>query len=154
MRSRLIALLLFFGAAFPAAAAYTTSVWIPTWDPNALTTVQRHAGAMTESNPGWYNLGSDGSIGRNSGAEDPTMRAAMTGTLLIPTIKNNAGGQFNGALVASVLGTAAGRESHAEALAQLVATKGFDGIDIDYELLPGAARGEVTNIVKLLATKL
>lgn len=154
MRSRLMALLLFFAATIPASAAYTISVWIPTWDPNALTTVQRHAGAMTESNPGWYTLNADGSIGRNSGAEDPTMRAATTGTLLIPTIKNNAGGQFNGALVASVLGTAAGRESHAEALAQLVATKGFDGIDIDYELLPGAARGAFTNFVQLLAIKL
>jgi len=154
MRSRLTALLLFFGAAFPATAAYTTSVWIPTWDPNALTTVQRHAGAMTESNPGWYNLGGDGSIGRNSGAEDPTMRAAMTGTLLIPTIKNNAGGQFSGAVVANVLGSPSGRESHAQALAQLVITKGFDGIDIDYELVPAASRDAFSSFVQLLGMKL
>src|SRR5579864_6332098 len=86
MRSRLVAVLLFVGAALPLHA-YTISAWIPTWDPNALTSVQRHAGAMTESNPGWYTVSADGSIGRNSGADDPTMRAAMTGTLVIPTIK-------------------------------------------------------------------
>src|SRR5579884_747607 len=107
MRSRLGAVLLFVAAALPLQA-YTISAWIPTWDPNALTTVQRHAGAMTESNPGWYTVNSDGSIARNSGAEDPTMRAAMTGTLVIPTIKNDAGGSFDGNLVAKLLSTASG----------------------------------------------
>jgi spore germination protein YaaH len=154
MRSRLAGLLLFFGATLPLNAAYTISVWIPTWDPNALSSVQQHASAMTESNPGWYTLSADGSIGRNSGAENGTMRAAVTGTLLIPTIKNNAGGSFNGALVADVLRTTAGRESHAEALARLVSDKGFDGIDIDYELVPASSRDAITGFIQLLASKL
>ena len=154
MRSRLLTALLPFAAALPLHAAYTISAWIPTWDPNALTSVQRHAGAMTESNPGWYTVNADGSIGRNSGAEDPAMRAAMTGTLVIPTIKNNAGGSFNGALVANLVSTAAGRETHASALAQLVTSKALDGIDLDYEELPATARDSYSAFVQLLATKL
>ena len=153
MRSRFVAVLLFLGATLPLHA-YTISAWIPTWDPNALTTVQRHAGSMTESNPGWYTVSADGSIGRNSGAEDPTMRAAMTGTLVIPTIKNNAGGSFNGALVANLVSTAAGRETHASALAQLVTGKALDGIDLDYEELPATARDSFSAFVQLLAGKL
>ena len=62
MRSRFVVVLLFLGATLPLQA-YTISAWIPTWDPNALTTVQRHAGSMTESNPGWYTINADGSIG-------------------------------------------------------------------------------------------
>ena len=154
MRSRLLTALLLFAAAIPLHAAYTISAWIPTWDPNALTSVQRHAGAMTESNPGWYAVNADGSVGRNSGAEDPTMRAAMTGTLVIPTIKNNAGGSFNGALVANLVSTSAGREAHASALAQLVTSKALDGIDLDYEELPSTARDSFSAFVQLLASKL
>src|SRR5438105_4392829 len=154
MRSRLVAVLLFFAATLPLHAAYTISAWIPTWDPNALNSVQRHAGAMTESNPGWYTVNADGSIGRNSGAEDATMRAAMTGTLVIPTIKNNAGGSFNGALVAALVSTASGRETHATALAQLVTNKALDGIDLDYEELPSTARDSFSAFVQLLASKL
>src|SRR5581483_320348 len=153
MRSRLAAVLLFAGAALPLHA-YTISAWIPTWDPNALTSVQQHAGAMTESNPGWYTVSADGSIGRNSGAEDPTMRAAMTGTLVIPTIKNNAGGSFNGSLVANLISTANGREAHASNLAQLVVNKALDGIDLDYEELPASAKDNFSAFVQLLAGKL
>ena len=153
MRKTTTAVLLFLGATLPASA-YTISAWIPTWDPNALTTVQRHAGAMTESNPGWYTVAADGSINRNSGAEDPTMRAAMTGTLVVPTIKNNAGGSFNGSLVAALLGTPAGRETHASAIASLVTSKTLDGIDIDYEELPSTARDSFSAFVQLLAGKL
>ena len=153
MRSRLVAAVLFFGATLPLQA-YTISAWIPTWDPNALTTVQRHAGAMTESNPGWYTVSADGSIGKNPGAEDSTMRAAMTGTFVIPTIKNNAGGSFNGTLVANLLSTPAGRETHASNLSQLVTGKALDGIDLDYEELPASARDSFSAFVQLLAGKL
>jgi spore germination protein len=153
MRSRFVGVLLFLGATLPLQA-YTISAWIPTWDPNALTTVQRHAGSMTESNPGWYTINADGSIARNAGAEDPAMRAAMTGTLVIPTIKNYIGGQFNGTLVASLLSTAAGRETHASALTDLVNNKSLDGIDIDYEQLPSTARDSFSAFVQVLAGKL
>jgi len=153
MRRTTTAVLLFLGATLPASA-YTISAWIPTWDPNALTTVQRHAGAMTESNPGWYTVAADGSVNRNSGAEDATMRAAMTGTLIMPTIKNNAGGSFNGTLVANLLATATGRETHASAIAATVIGKALDGIDIDYEELPSTARDSFSAFAQLLASKL
>jgi hypothetical protein len=40
--------------AAPSFAAYKTSVWIPPWDANALTSIQANAGSITESNPVWY----------------------------------------------------------------------------------------------------
>lgn len=134
--------------------AYRISAWIPTWDPNALTSMQLHAGALDEANPGWYTLDATGAIAKNWNAEDPTLRAALTGTRLVPTIKNYVNGSFNASVVLNVIGTAESRDAHAEALRQLVVMRAFDGIDIDYEALPQSAKTNFTAFVALLARKL
>ena len=154
MRSRIFAAALALLAFAVPGHAYRMSAWIPSWDPNAVTTMQMQAGSLTETNPGWYTVSADGSIARNYKAEDPTMRAALTGTQLVPTIKNYAGGSFDGALVAKIVGDAALREKHAEALAQLVVTQNFAGIDIDYEAMPASAKSNFTAFIQLLAEKL
>jgi len=132
--------------------AARVSVWIPSWDPNALTSMQLHAGLVDESNPGWYSLDANGGVVRNWNAEDPTMRAALTGTRLVPTIKNYVNGSFNGAVVANLIAMPESRDAHAEALRQLVLN--FDGIDLDYESLPSSAKANFSAFVALLAEKL
>ena len=154
MRSR------FFGAAIALFAfavpsyAYRMSAWVPSWDTNALTIMQGHAGNLQETNPGWYTLAADGSVINNYKAEDPTMRAALTGTQLVPTIKNYVNGGFDGAMVATIVADPVLREKHAETLTQLVVTKGFDGIDIDYESVPATAKNNFTAFITVLAEKL
>jgi spore germination protein len=135
-------------------AAYRVAVWIPPWDENALTSVQRNAGAISESNPVWYSWNADGSIARNWNAENPSLRAAMTGTQLMPTIQNFVAGSFNGTVVQNVLSSAAAREAHASAILALVTANAFDGIDIDYESVPTASRAAFTAFVSTLAQKL
>jgi spore germination protein len=135
-------------------AAYRVAVWIPTWDDNALTTVQRNAGAISESNPVWYSWNADGSIARNWNAENPALRAAMTGTQLMPSIQNFVAGSFNGTVVKNVLATASSRDAHASAIFGLVTSNAFDGIDIDYESVPTASRADFTAFVSTLAQKL
>src|SRR6185295_9802563 len=121
----------FFITATPSFA-YRIAAWIPGWDPNALTSTQVHAGSMSESNPTWYNFNSDGSLAKKTAAEDPTWRAAMTGTALMPTIQNTTSSGWNQTVALNVLSTATNRETHAEAIRRLVATQGYDGVDIDY----------------------
>lgn len=116
--------------------------------------MQQHAGSIDESNPGWYNLASDGSIVRNWNAESADWRAAMSGTEMIPTIQNFIDGRFNGALVASIVDHPVSREAHAEAIMQLVVSQVLDGIDIDYESVPETSRAGFTQFVTLLASKL
>src|SRR6266508_4623186 len=111
--------------------AYRIAAWIPGWDPNALTSTQTHAGLMSESNPTWYQLNSDGSLAKKTAAEDPTWRAAMTGTELMPTLQNTTASGWNQSAALNVLSTAANRENHAEAIRQLVAAQAYAGIDID-----------------------
>jgi spore germination protein YaaH len=136
------------------AHAYRMSAWVPSWDANAVTIMQMQAGNLTETNPGWYSLAADGSIAKNYKAEDPTLRAALSGTQLVPTIKNLVNGSFDGALVAAIVADPLRRESHAEALAQLAVTQNFAGIDIDYESVPASAKSDFSAFVQLLAAKL
>jgi spore germination protein YaaH len=137
-----------------SAYAYRVSAWIPPWDSNALTSMQLHGGSLDESNPAWYSLDANGGIVKNWNAEDPALRAALTGTRLIPTIQNYVSGSFNASVVLNLIATAESREVHAEALRQLVVMRAFDGIDIDYESLPQSAKANFSAFVALLAQKL
>lgn len=136
------------------AHAWRMSAWIPSWDANAVTIMQTNAGRIDESNPGWYSLDASGAIVKNYKAEDPTMRAALTGTLLLPTVKNTVNGTFNGTVIATMLSTASGRAAHADALTSLVVANAFDGIDVDYERVPATSRDAFTAFVQLLGEKL
>jgi spore germination protein YaaH len=145
-------LLLAFSA--PALFAYRTAAWIPPWDNASLTSIQLHAGSLDESNPVWYSLTSSGAIVANWNAENPTWIAAMTGTRILPTIQNLVNGSFDAAVAESLLATASSREAHAQAIADLVISKTWDGIDIDYERVPTTSRANFTAFVQLLSQNL
>jgi len=154
LRSRyLVAAVALFAYAVPSHA-YRMTAWVPSWDPAAVAIMQSHAGYLQETNPGWYTVAADGSVTANYKADDPTMRAALTGTQLVPTIKNYINGKFDGPLVAAIVNDPAARERHAETLTQLVVSKGFDGIDVDYENVPATARQNFSLFIDVLATKL
>lgn len=154
MPTRTLVLILLLAVTAMPAHAYRMSIWVPPWDNRALTTMQTNAGKLTETNPVWYVLGADGSIVKVSNAENPSLRAALTGTEILPTIQNVVNGRFDGPATAAILATADARERHAEAIVQLVVTSAFDGIDIDYESMPAIARADFTAFVQLLAGKL
>ena len=143
-----------FLAASSSAFAYQNALWIPGWGSAQLNSIQLHAGVLNESNPVWYGWNSDGTLTKKSNAENPTWRAAMTGTRVMPTVQNTTSKGFDGAATVTVLATAASRESHAAVIAQLAASQAYDGIDIDYESVPTASRANFTAFLTTLATKL
>src|SRR5438067_7951800 len=153
MRLRSAVVVLLSLLAVPAFA-YRAAAWIPPWDASALTSIQLHAGDLDESNPVWYSLSSSGAIVTNWNAENPTWLAAMTGTRILPTIQNTVNGTFDGAVAETLLSTAASREAHAQAIADLVLAKVYDGIDVDYERVPTTSRANFTAFVQLLGQKL
>jgi spore germination protein YaaH len=154
MRSKVSVLVLLFVLAALPGHAYRMAIWVPPWDANALTTIQRQAGNLDESNPVWYTLSATGVITKNWNAENPTLRAALTGTRLLPTIQNYVNGSFDGALLGRLVATGAAREAHAEAIRSLVVTNAFDGIDLDYESISAANKDNYSLFVTLLAEKL
>ena len=131
-----------------------TSAWIAPWTAEALTSLQKNTGALQESNPVWYDWNTDGTIAKVWNAENPTWRAAMTGTEIIPTLQNVISGSFNGTVAAPLLANPAWRAAHVDAIAQLVTSNAFDGIDIDYERIPTTSRADFTAFITALAARL
>ncbi|GAC1428689.1 MAG: hypothetical protein NVSMB68_00790 [Thermoanaerobaculia bacterium] len=78
----------------------------------------------------------------------------MTGTQVIPTLQNVVNGSFSGSVVGTLLATDASRQSHAQAILNLVLAKAYDGIDIDYEAVPTTSRADFTSFANALAAKL
>ena len=134
--------------------AWRNTMWIAPWDPASLTSIQTNGNSLNESNPVWYEWKNDATIVAGWNAENPTWRAAMTGTLLMPTVQNLVNGSFDATVVATMLSSAATRDAHAEAIAQLVIAKAYDGIDIDYERVPTAQRANFTAFITTLSQKL
>lgn len=152
MRIAACAALLFSVAV--SASAYEQSAWVPPWNANALTSMQSNIGALTEANPVWYSWNADGTPLKNWNAENATWRASMTGARFVPTIQNLVNGSFDGNAAATVFASPALREASASAIAQLVINQAFDGIDIDYERIPIAARDNFTAYLTTLGQKL
>jgi spore germination protein YaaH len=155
MRSSRRATAFFLFAATPLVAGYRIAVWIEPWNAAALSSTQTNAGHMTESNPVWYTLDSAGNIVKTFNSENPTWRAAMTGTQLIPTIQNYVSGSgWSASVVSAIVNDPARREAHATAITNLVINQAYDGIDIDYEALTTAIRPGFSEFVRVLAGKL
>lgn len=154
MRFRALLFALLVPAFAASAFAYRISIWIPSWSSDATTSIQQNAGDVQESNPVWYSWNADGSIAKNWNAENPTIRAAMTGTRVVPTIQNVISGSFDGTTAATILGNATTRDAQVAALFQLVTTNAYDGIDVDYERVPTTSRADFTTFVTSLAQKL
>lgn len=151
MRSLKTLIVLLFVAASPAYA-YRMSAWVPSWDSSAPAIMGIHARDLDESNPGWLYANADGTVKQTG--EDARLRAALTGTLLMPTIKNYVNGAFDGVMMATIVNSDSLREKHAETIAQLVVQNGYDGVDVDYERMPSTSRAGFTAFVQLLGNKL
>mgnify|MGYP005844551069 CR=1 FL=1 len=129
---------------------YSVCAWYPDYDQKrAFASLQIGVSAMTEVNPVWYNLDADGRIQRLYGAEDPALVAVarQNGIRIVPVVLNCSGGRFDPAPVLHILGSFQRIRAHAESLAALVRAHGFDGIELDYELLPSEASAGFTQLV-------
>lgn len=137
-----------------ASAAWRSAAWIAPWDPNSLASIQNNAGALQESNPVWYEWNADGTIKAGWNAENPTWRAAMTGTKLLPTVQNVIAGTFSATASTAMLSSVTAREAHVTSIVNLVLSKAYDGIDIDYERVVTTERADFTAFITSLSQKL
>ena len=109
----------------------------PSADPG-YTTFAAHADSFDAVHPVWWHLGADMlTFTRVYGEGDATITqhttAAGQPTQLIPTIAAVDGSEPS--RVAAMLGNATARSQHAAAIRDLVVSKNYDGIDLDYEHL-------------------
>ncbi|WP_405386468.1 glycosyl hydrolase family 18 protein [Streptomyces sp. NBC_01102] len=128
-------------AADPAPPPRTVSGWLPYWDQEgAYQDALRHADQLHTVSPFWYEAVSAGRIEAHPGAGERRIIDGLhrAGVKVVPTVMET---MKSGAL-AAILTSPASRTEHADALMRTVATRDYDGLDLDYESI--AATGDAT----------
>ena len=118
------------------------SGWIPWWSGAAgRTAIENPAlgGTIGDVSPFWHGIADDGSItllGTQASLSAAVFAARSNGLTLIPSIADGtAAGVMSGILADPV-----SRTAHVNNIVTLVMSKGYDGIDIDYEVFAFSQR--------------
>jgi spore germination protein YaaH len=137
----------------PAAAqddeTETPQLCVSTWFypsadyPGAYDSVMDNTDLIDEVNPFWYNPLPDGSLQPTPEAENADQLAAWreAGLKIVPSIFSS-----NAAVIRDDL-----RETHVEAIIDLVVSMDYDGIDIDYEGFPADSREDFSLFAEALS---
>jgi spore germination protein YaaH len=130
------------------------AAWLPTsFDVDqARASFDANKDVLDEVSPFWYEARSDGTLQPELGARDRELvdAAHAANVLVIPTIHN-----VNDVdAVVPVLADTDLRASHIDAIVNEVETYNYDGIDIDYEVLPDSSRDAFSAFVGELAAAL
>jgi len=124
-------------------------------DPGYLAFVA-HAADFDAVHPMWYSLASTTTFKAAYGEGSSLVRANTTAggkrTLLIPTIAAADGSQPTWA--SQMIHDATLRAQHEAAIVSLVVSKGYDGIDLDYEHLPDGDKAAFSQFATELGQKL
>ncbi len=135
------------------AAGRKVSAWLPYWDhARGVASFTANADQYSNLSPFWYKLSSNGAIVGYPGAGDSSVVSAAqsAGVPLIPAISN----EFDPKRVNTMMANTKKRYAHENALVNLVTSKGYAGIDLDYESLWATDRSRFTTFVRELANKL
>jgi spore germination protein YaaH len=132
------------------------------WDQSrGFDAIRANADLFSEISPFWYTVDLDGRVvpfTTDGGAPyvDPSILSFLRGhgILVIPTVANILDGVWNGALVTHVIGSPTLAAANIANLVQLAVTKGYDGIDLDYENLSASDRPAFTDFVNGLGRAL
>ena len=136
-----------------AASPRKVTAWLPYWDQaRGLRSFLANADLYSSVSPFWYEMSATGAISRYPGAEDATVLSGIRGkgVKVVPTITNN----FDPVRATTMLATATSRAAHIQALTDLTAAHGYDGIDVDYEGMAATDRDRFSAFVSELATAL
>jgi|GEM_PF-2834238 len=120
------------------------SGWIPYWEANDGQVAMRDPDAsalFSEVSPMWFGLGGSGTIVALTGTStlDSAVAAArQRGIPVIPSIYDST----SAGVMSGVIANATLRAQHVNAIVDLVMSKGFDGIDLDYEVWAFSQRSE------------
>ncbi|HVF19357.1 MAG TPA: glycosyl hydrolase family 18 protein [Mycobacteriales bacterium] len=142
-------------SAAPAAAAGPRKVtaWLPYWDQaRAYQSFLSNSDLYSDLSPFWYFMNAKGAVQAYAGAGEVTIvnGARSRGVRVVPTVTND----FDPARVKTMLGSKRAMDAHVAALVNLVRSKGFDGIDVDYESLYAADRTRYSTFISKLSASL
>lgn len=138
--------------ATPAASAAGTIRWgyYVTYNPDSLASLKANIAHLTHVSPYYYSLKPDGTIDARNEQPETTAFLRANGVKILPMISTNA--QHDAFHV--LLDTPEEQDRLVAALVALVATKGYDGIQIDFEGLNPADRGLLADFMRRLHARL
>jgi spore germination protein len=134
--------------------------YVPYWDQRrALDVVWQRSDMFDQVSLVWYSLDPTGHIvptdDRYTHINPQAVRAMHArGIQVIPTVTSLRNGRWNADIVQQMLHDAAARRTHIRELVQLAVTKGYDGIDIDYESLSSEDRAVYSRFLTKLGAAL
>lgn len=111
----------------------------------SLGSLHAHARALTRVSPFWFSIGSAGSLVTDRAQPSVVSWAHAHGVSVEPLVNNQG---------AAMLLSASARARTVGTLAGLVMKRGYDGIFVDFELLPPSAREGLTTVITDLAARL
>lgn len=147
-------------AADPRASNFhpKTGRYISAWLPDSFDSVNRqsfeaNADILDEVSPFWYSTDSRGNLVHGSDARDTALieLAHSKNVLVIPTIHNVVNGVDP---VPGLLRSPERRSQHVRNIVREVLDHSYDGIDIDYEIIPSSMRDEFSAFIVELADAL
>lgn len=123
--------------------------------------IQNNLSVFSEVSPFWYTLDAAGTVVpyTNNGVsvEDPSIVSYLHshGIMVTATVTNlSQDGVWQGSLVSQVISNSTSASTHITALVNLITSKGYDGLDLDYENLTYGDRAAFSTFVQNLATAL
>jgi spore germination protein YaaH len=119
---------------------------VPYWDqPRAFGVVRDQPGRFSQISPMWYSLTPAGDVvpadDEHTRVDPAAVRELQgVGLEVVPTVTDLRNGEFTPGLVSGMLADPGVRRRHVDALAEVAARGGYDGLDIDYEEVGPADR--------------
>lgn len=114
------------------------------------------ARALDEIDCDWYTIGAQGTV--SAGPENLALVATARahGVQAFATVTNRPGskGAFTSSIVRSILSSPVTQKRAIDSLVALAVGKGYDGIDIDWELISASERDAFSRFMAALATAL
>jgi spore germination protein len=130
------------------------TAWLTSTSRSLDTALAAHA--LDEVDCDWYTIGAGGAV--SAGPENLALvaNARAHGVQAFATVTNrpDSGGSFTSSIPRAILSSPARQKRAIDALVALAVAKGYDGIDIDWELVPVAERDAFSQFMAALATAL
>lgn len=132
---------------------------IPYWDqPRASAVVREHIDVFDYLSVFWYRLDDSGAIQKYQYAREDMALVKFAqghGVKVLALIANlPEEGDWDANAVGAAIGSDATRKLHVQAVSDLVVSKGFDGVNIDYEMLEDSQTEDFSAFIRDLSSAL
>ena len=121
----------------------------PEW-PSSHPSMLAHHNLMDSLSPFWYTVMADGSLKERSPKPDVLEFAHKNGLKVYPLVNNDRSGGDN----AAALRSEATRSKAVASIVDMVRNSSYDGVHVDFQLLPTNSRDQFTAFVTELRSKL